>query len=65
MKNIIFQGLCTLANNRGELNLRHLYLDKEQLKKKMTALWEKRESGKEWTKKNPQNMMNVLLGLKI
>ena len=44
----VFEGFCHLANNRGQLNLRGLYLDKEELRKKMSSLWDKRESG-DWT----------------
>ena len=48
----LFQGLCTLSNNRGELSLRALYLDKDELRKKMQALWTKRDKGSDWTKED-------------
>ena len=41
--------LCTLVNNnRGELNMRGLLLDRDQLKKKMSALWALREK-RDWS----------------
>ena len=58
LKKCVFIGLCTLANNRGELNIRSLYMDRDELNKKMTALWDKREK-EDWTEKESKEYLEL------